>query len=93
MHMLALYICMLCEQIHLPLFKSKTKKTETSNTMLALIDDSGNKWECICVYESVPANQFIIGGQWKRMVDVRRIQQGDYIKTGAPAPGNKKTLF
>lgn len=61
--------------------------------MMAVIDDCGNKWECIVVCESVPEKQFVIGGQWKRMVDARRIQQGDYIKIGAPLLGYNKTLY
>jgi len=68
---------------------------EKTTHMLAVIDECGNRWECIVVYEDVPdkEKQFVIGGEWKQMVDARRIQQGDYLKIGAPAPRNNKTLY
>ena len=68
---------------------------EKTTHMLAVVDECGNRWECIVVYEDVvdKEKQFFIGGEWKRLVDARKFQQGDYLKIGAPAPVKNNTLY
>ena len=66
---------------------------DKSNTTIKLIDDCGNRWDCYQVYQSMPENLFKIGGQWKRMVDARRIKHLVYMKLGAPTAGNNRTFY
>jgi hypothetical protein len=62
-------------------------------TTLTLIDDNGNKWGCIVVLGTLTQSHCMIGGQWKRMVDARRLERGAYLKIGAPLAGNNSTVY
>jgi len=66
---------------------------ENKNSIIKIIDDCGNRWDCIVIYQSLTDKKFKIGGQWKRMVDARRIKLGAYIMLGAPIAGNNKTIY
>lgn len=63
------------------------------STSVLLIDDCGNKWNCITIYGTRPYNHLKIGGGWKRMVDARRIKVGTNIKIGAPYAGNNDKIY
>jgi len=66
---------------------------DKKTTMLSLIDDCRNKWDCVVVFGTVSDQHYIIGGQWKRTVDSRRIHPGSYMIIGSPTPGNHKIVY
>ena len=61
--------------------------------MLSLIDDCGSKWDCVVVFGTMSDKHYRIGGQWKRMVDSRRIHPGSYMIIGSPMPENHKIVY
>jgi hypothetical protein len=63
------------------------------NKTLVLIDDNGNKWDCTLVVGTLIQANWRIGGQWKRMVDARKIKPGAYMIIGAPMHGNNTTAY
>jgi hypothetical protein len=66
------------------------KKTTTT---LNLVDDCGNKWNCVLIYGSFPYKHFKIGGEWKRLVAARRLEVGDHITVGGYVRENNEDLY
>lgn len=66
---------------------------EKKTTIIKVIDDCCNRWDYIAVYQSLPEKQFKVGGQWKRLVEARRVKHGAYMIVGAPTAGNNNTLY
>jgi len=57
---------------------------EKKTTSLTMIDDCGNKWNCITIFGSSPHHHIKLGGGWKRMVLARRLEEGVMVKVGFP---------
>jgi len=66
---------------------------DKASTLLKLVDDCGNLWECILVFGSDPYEHCRIGGAWKRFIDARNLYEGCKVKIGAPVGGNNSTLY
>jgi len=49
-------------------------------TSLTMIDDCGNKWNCITIFGSRPHQHIKLGGGWKRIVLARRLEEGVMVK-------------
>ncbi|WJX32936.1 non-specific serine/threonine protein kinase [Trifolium repens] len=58
------------------------KALHKTTTTLNLIDDCGNKWNCVLIFGCFPYKHFKIGGEWKRLVAARRLEVGDHITVG-----------
>ncbi|AES62359.1 hypothetical protein MTR_1g098820 [Medicago truncatula] len=80
----AAYICVITEIAHLPYSKQNSENIKTSPPCIkhgrssshcfALLPLPHRYITSASVYEFVPEKRFIIGGQWKRMIDARRTQ-------------------
>ena len=62
-------------------------------TSLVMIDDCGNKWNCISIYGPRPYKHIKIGGAWKRMAEARRLPLAATIKVGAANVGKNETIY
>jgi hypothetical protein len=62
-------------------------------TSLTMIDDCGNKWNCITIFGSRPHHHVKLGGGWKRMVQARRLDEGVMVKVGFPHAGMNDTIY
>jgi hypothetical protein len=63
------------------------------STVLKLVDDSGNKWDCTVIFYTSPYLYFKVGGGFSRMLLARRLKDGCHIMVGAPVVGSNGTLF
>ncbi|WJX77560.1 DNA helicase [Trifolium repens] len=62
------------------------KALHKTTTTLNLVDDCGNKWNCMLIFGSFPYKHFKIGGEWKILVLARILKVGDHIKVGGYVP-------
>jgi hypothetical protein len=62
-------------------------------TSLTMIDDCGNKWNCITVFGTRPHHHIKLGGGWKRMVQARKLEEGVMVKVGFPHAGMNDTIY
>jgi len=58
-----------------------------------MIDDCGNKWNCITIFGTMPHHHIKLGGGWKRMVQARRFEEGVMVKVGFPHSGMTNTIY
>jgi len=58
-----------------------------------MIDDCGNKWNCIAIFGSRPYRHIKLGGGWKRMVLARRLEEGVMVKVGFPLACMNDTIY
>lgn len=52
---------------------------------LRIVDECGNFWECVLVFDSVAFAHCMIGGGWRRFVGARNLKEGDRMRIGIPA--------
>ncbi|MCI27288.1 replication protein A1-like protein [Trifolium medium] len=69
------------------------KVLEKKDTTISVVDDCGNKWDCMLIYVSFPNKHFKIGGEWKRMVAARRIAVGDVIELFGRTDTKSESLY
>ena len=62
-------------------------------TSLTMVDDCGNKWNCITVFGTGPHHHIKLGGGWKRMVQACRLEEGVMVKVGFPHAGMTDTIY
>jgi len=58
-----------------------------------MIDDCGNKWNYITIFETRPHNHIKLGGGWKRMVQARRLGKCVMVKVGFPHAGMNDIIY
>jgi hypothetical protein len=66
---------------------------DIGTTSIKLVDDCGNGWDCVLIFGSTPYQHAIIGGQWKRFVDARRLREEVQIRLGVPMAGENDTIY
>jgi hypothetical protein len=69
------------------------KALHKTTTTLNLVDDYGNKWNCVLIYGYFSYKHFKIGGEWKRLVAARRLEVGDHIKVGGYVREKNEDLY
>jgi len=62
-------------------------------TSLTMIDDCGNKWNCITVFRTRPYHHIKLGGGWKRMVQACRLEEVVMVKVGFAHAGMNDTIY
>jgi hypothetical protein len=66
---------------------------DRATTSLKLVDDCGNRWECLLIFGTVPYDHCMIGGEWKRFVEARKLCEGVRIRLGVPMAGVNDTVY
>jgi len=58
-----------------------------------MIDDCGNKWNCITIFGSRPHRRIKLGGGWKIMVLARRLEECVMVKVGFRLAGMNDAIY
>jgi len=64
-----------------------------NTTSLTMIDDCGNKWNCITIFGSRPHRHVKLSRGWKRMVLARRLEECVMVKVGFSLSGMNDTIY
>jgi len=62
-------------------------------TIVKMVDDCGNCWDCVLMFGSTPYEHCKIGGEWKWFVEARRLYEGARVRIGAPIAGSNNTIY
>lgn len=66
---------------------------DRETSIIDVVDENGNIWNCTLSFSMDPAPNFKIGGGWELMVKARRFTEGARVVIGAPAIGLNLTLY
>jgi hypothetical protein len=66
---------------------------DRETSMIDMVDENGNIWNCTLNFSMDPAPNFKIGGGWELMVKARRFTEGARVVIGAPAICMNLTLY
>ena len=69
------------------------KIMDIRTTSIKLVDDCGNGWDCVLIFGSTPYQHAMSGGQWKRIVDARRLHEWVQVRLGVPMAGENDTIY
>jgi len=49
---------------------------DRARTILKLVDECGNVWDCVLIFGTILYEHCRIGGQWRRFVEARNLCDG-----------------